>query len=129
MSDDPESEPSVALSAAASAEWNRLVEGVLRGVAHAMNNRAAALAALLELTTEPIEAATVLREIIGAEQQRVRELVRVLRVIGAPEGSREAFSPADVLDDVRLVFGVHPELRAESAAALTAVASKPTGSQ
>jgi hypothetical protein len=112
MPDDPQQPDSPpALSAAAVAEWVRLIEGVLRGVAHGLNNRAAALSALAELTSEPAEQPTVLREILDTEQQRVRDLVRVVRTIGAPRGDIEALLPDDVVDDVRAVLEHHPELR------------------
>ena len=111
MSDDPLHPDSPALSAAAAAEWLRLVEGVLRGVAHGLNNRAAALAALAELTSEPAEQPAVLREILGTEQERVRELVRAVRTIGASNGDVEALLPDDVVAEVRAVLGQHPDLR------------------
>jgi hypothetical protein len=112
MSDDPRDPDSApALSAAAVAEWVRLVESVLRGVAHGLNNRAAALAALVELTTAPAEQPSVLREILDTEQQRVRDIVRAVRTIGAPRGDAEALLPDDVVADVRAVLEQHPELR------------------
>lgn len=87
------------------------MENVLRGVAHGLNNRAAALSALVELTSEPAERPSVLREILDAEQQRVRDLVRAVLTIGAPRGDPEALSPADVVADVGIVLGQHPDLR------------------
>lgn len=112
MSDELQhSEPPPALSAAADAEWLRHVESVLRGVAHGLNNRAAALAALVELTSEPMEQPTVLREILDTEQQRVRDLVHSVRTIGAPRGEAEALLPADVAGDVDVVLAQHPDLR------------------
>jgi hypothetical protein len=112
MSDDPQlSDAAPALSPGAVAEWVRLVEAVLRGVAHALNNRAAALAALVELTSEPPERPAVLREILDTEQQRVRDIVRAVRTIGAPRGDAEALLPDDVAGDVRVVLEQHPELR------------------
>ena len=112
MSDDPRSSDSLpVLSAAAVAEWIRLVEGVLRGVAHALNNRAAALAALVELTSEPAEQPAVLHEILNTEQQRVRDIVRAVLTIGAPPGDAEALLPDDIATDVRAVLDQHPDLR------------------
>ena len=112
MSDDPHrSETGPALSAAAAAEWSRHVESVLRGVAHGLNNRAAALAAMVELTSEPAEPPSVLREILATEQQRVRDLVHAVRIIGAASGEAEALLPADVVGDVGLVLQQHPDLR------------------
>ena len=39
----------IQISSSAAAEWIAIVEAVLRGVAHALNNRGAALAAMAEL--------------------------------------------------------------------------------
>jgi hypothetical protein len=112
MSDDPHrAKPSPALSAAAAAEWTGLVESVLRGIAHGLNNRAAALAALIELTSEPAEQPPVLREILETEQRRVRDLVQAVRTIGAPGGDAEALMPEDVVADARAVLEQHPDLR------------------
>ena len=112
MSDDPpRTESPAELSAAASAEWIRHVENVLRGVAHALNNRAAALAALVELTSEPAEAPAVLREIVSTEQQRVRDLVQVIRALGPPRAGEEAFLPVDVVQEVALLLDHYPAMR------------------
>ena len=112
MSDDPgRSEPSPALSAAAAAEWIGLVGSVLRGIAHGLNNRGAALAALAELTSDPAEHASVLHEILAAEQLRVRELAHAVRMISEWRGAAEALLPADVIGDVSVVLAHHPDLR------------------
>ena len=125
MSDEPRpSEPSPALSAAAAAEWMRNVEIVLRGVAHGLNNRAAALAALVELTSEPAEQPTILRDILHTEQQRVRTLVHVVRTIGDARGAPEALSPADVVADVVAVLEQHPDLR-DGAVQIDAIEGSP----
>lgn len=99
------------MTAAAANEWTRLVDSVLRGVAHTLNNRGAALAALVELTSEPAEQPAVLREILDTEQQRVRELVQALRTVGTTGGEAEALLPDDVIADVVVVLGQHPDLR------------------
>lgn len=112
MSEDSQpTEQELRLSAAAAAEWNRHVESVLRGVAHALNNRAAALAALIELTSEPAEEPAVLREILGSEQRRVSAIVQTVRAMGMPQSDAEAVLPADVAADVRVVLEQHPDLR------------------
>ena len=112
MSDDPQGfENSPALSATAAAEWIGCVEGVLRGVAHGLNNRAAAVSALVELSSEPAEPAAVLHEILTTEQYRVRDLVQVVRIIGTARAAPEALMPADVARDVALVLEHHPDLR------------------
>jgi hypothetical protein len=112
MSANPQAfESTPALSATAAAEWTACVESVLRGVAHGLNNRAAALSAVVELSSEPAEAPAVVREILMTEQQRVRDLVQVVRIIGTPRMAPEALMPADVARDVSLVLEHHPDLR------------------
>lgn len=112
MSDDSQGfENTAALSATAASQWTECVENVLRGVAHGLNNRAAALAALVELSSEPAEAPAVIREILMTEQQRVRDLVQVVRIIGTAPAAPEALMPADLARDVSLVLEHHPALR------------------
>src|SRR5688572_9513570 len=84
------------LSAAALQEWTSHVENVLRGVAHALNNRAAALSAVMELAKDPTEDTDVVGSILSSEMERVTELVAVVRSVGVPKQSAEAFAPADV---------------------------------
>jgi len=99
------------LTAEAIAEWNGHVESVLRGIAHALNNRAAALSALVELTTEPAEEASVIRSILGTELERVLNMVRVLRSIGGSRGAAEAFTPGDAAAEASLVLEQYAEHR------------------
>lgn len=99
------------LSPEAIAEWNLHVESVLRGMAHALNNRAAALSALIELTNEPAEKPPVIQSILGTELERVSEIVRVLRSIGAPRGAVEAFTPGDAAAEAMLVLQLYAEHR------------------
>lgn len=99
------------LSPEAIAEWNLHVESVLRGMAHALNNRAAALSALIELTNEPAEKPSVIQSILGTELERVSEIVRVLRSIGAPRGAVEAFTPGDAAAEAMLVLQLYAEHR------------------
>lgn len=99
------------LSPEAIAEWNLHVESVLRGMAHALNNRAAALSALIELTNEPAEKPPVIQSILGTELERVSEIVRVLRSIGAPRGAVEAFTPGDAAAEALLVLRLYAEHR------------------
>lgn len=100
-----------ALSAEAIAEWNAHVESVLRGIAHALNNRAAALSALVELTSEPPEAPPVIRSILGTELERVQGLVGVLRSVSTRRGAVEAFTPGDAAMEAGAVLEVLTELR------------------
>ena len=100
-----------ALSAEAIVEWNGHVESVLRGIAHALNNRAAALSALVELTSEPPEEPPVIRSILGTELDRVQGLVGVLRSVATRRGAVEAFTPGDAAAEAGAVLEVLTELR------------------
>jgi hypothetical protein len=100
-----------ALSAEAIVEWNGHVESVLRGIAHALNNRAAALSALMELTSEPPEDPPVIRSILGTELDRVQSLVGVLRSVATRRGAVEAFTPGDAAAEAAAVLDVVTELR------------------
>jgi hypothetical protein len=101
----------VALSAGAAAEWTRIVEDVMRGIGHALNNRAAALSAVIELTAPPAEEPAVIREILRGEMDKVQAIVQVLRSVGGARSDAEAFTPGDVAGDARLVLEYHAEWR------------------
>jgi len=103
--DDP-----LELSAAAWQEWNRTVESILRGIAHALNNRAAALSAVIELALDG-EGAESTATILKAELKKFRELSAVTRTIGAPRHGTEALAPRDAAADVMAVLGVHADQR------------------
>lgn len=92
-------------------EWTHHVESVLRGLAHALNNRAAALSAVIELSREPDDDPDATRGILEGEMQRVADLVRVVRAIGAPRGDAEAFAPADLVTDLSAILDLHADLR------------------
>lgn len=105
-------------------EWTHHIESVLRGLAHALNNRAAALSAVVELSREPDDDPDATRGILEGEMARVSELVRVVRAIGAPRGDAEAFSPADIVPDVAAVLELHADLR-DRAVAIDAEGAPP----
>lgn len=98
-------------SAPALREWTHHVESVLRGIAHSMNNRAAALSAVAELSSDPGDDAEEMREILEAEMSRIQELVHAIRLVGAVRDTVEALAPADVLADVKRVLALHTDLR------------------
>lgn len=98
------------LSAAAQLEWNGHVEAVLRGVAHALNNRAAALSALIQLSDDG-EAAPTLRTILATELDRVTGLAAAIRSIGTPRAGEEAFAPGDAANEAREVLQLHADMR------------------
>lgn len=108
------SQPDHELSAAALREWEGHVENVLRGVAHALNNRAASVLAVVELWNEPEPASGSTRALLEGEVQRLRDLVDVVRAVGASRGEVEAFEPADAVRAARAVIGLHADLRERS---------------
>jgi hypothetical protein len=100
--------PIVDLSAAAWYEWNCNVEGILRGVAHALNNRAAALSAVMELASDGDASAA---SILKSELQKVRDLSAVVRTIGTPRQGTEALAPREAAADALAVLGMHADQR------------------
>jgi hypothetical protein len=108
---DPQPQDMQEFSAPALREWSRHVEAVLRGLAHSMNNRAAAISAVLELSREPDDDPAATRQILEDEMVRIQELVRSVRAVGAPRHDVEALSPADLVPDAMGVIELHGELR------------------
>jgi hypothetical protein len=105
--------PTPELSANALREWDGHLEDVLRGVAHALNNRAASVSAVVELWTAPDDA-NGSRSLLAAEAQRLRDLVNVVRTVGAQHGPVEAFEPAEAVESARTVISLHAGLRERS---------------
>jgi len=75
-----------------------------------LNNRAAALSAVLELARDPAEDSAV-SAILGTELERVGDLVSAVRSMVAGKGGREAFDPADVALEAQAILQLHAELR------------------
>ena len=99
-------------SAAALQEWGRNVESVIRGISHALNNRAAALSAVIELSRDPIgDDAAAVNSILRGELLRVGELAQVIRTIGTPRHGEEAFAPKDAALDSLAALQLHIEHR------------------
>jgi hypothetical protein len=98
------------LGAAAQAEWNRHVEAVLRGIAHALNNRAAALSALVQLADDS-EPAETLRTLLSGELDRVGGLAAAIRSIAKAGEGEEAFLPSDAAAESRAVLALHSDQR------------------
>jgi hypothetical protein len=107
----PSNDPVPNLSAAALAEWDGHMESVLRGVAHALNNRAASMSALMTLCMEPDYTRESTQVMLSAEVERLRDLVSVVRAIGAPKGGIEAFDPADAARSASAVLALHAAFR------------------
>jgi hypothetical protein len=107
-------DPTTTLSMAAHLEWEGHAESVLRGVAHALNNRAASMSALMALCMEPDYTPTSTRDLLATEVDRLHGIVGVVRTIGAPRGDTEAFEPADAAGSAKSVLGLHAAMRDRS---------------
>jgi hypothetical protein len=97
----------------------------MRGIAHALNNRAAALSAVIELAREPDDDPSSTSSILSTELERVRSLAEVVRSVGAPRSGMEAFSPRDAAIEALAVLKLHAEQR-EHHIAIDAAAAPPT---
>lgn len=102
------------LSLAAAAEWLRHVESILRGVGHALNNRASAIAASVDLLAgaggDPGDAAAG-RELAADEARRIAAIARLIRSLGDVEGGAQAFAPADVAAEAAEILALHRDFR------------------
>jgi hypothetical protein len=105
------SDPTPTLSASAVLEWEGHAESVLRGVAHALNNRAASMSALMSLCMEPDYTPKSTRDMLASEVSRLHEIVGVVRTIGVSTGDAEAFEPADAANTAKNVLALHPAMR------------------
>ena len=101
----------VPLSAEALREWEGHVEDILRGVAHALNNRAASVSAMLELSMDAERGDSATRPFLAVELQRLQELVDVVRAVGGPRAAPEAFDARDAAATARAVMVLHAALR------------------
>lgn len=99
------------LSAAALLEWEGHAQSVLRGVAHALNNRAASISALMTLCAEPDHTPNATRELLSVEVDRLGELAGVVRIVGAPTGNVEPFEASDAARSALAVLALHAGLR------------------
>lgn len=99
------------LSAASAAEWTHHLENILRGVGHALNNRAAALAAVMEITSGDAADARAARDLTGEESRQLAALARVLRTIDAGDGAPQAFVPGDAVADALALLELHRDFR------------------
>lgn len=95
------------LSAEALREWTTHAESIMRGLAHALNNRAAALSAIVELAREADDDPDGTRIIVNDELQRMRDLVDVARFLGPASGEAEALSPLDVAEEALALLRLH----------------------
>lgn len=113
------------LSIAAAAEWSHHVENILRGVGHALNNRASAIAASVELLDgdggDPSDAAAG-RAIAADEARRIAGIARVIRSLSEVAGGPQAFAPADVAAEAAEILALHRDFREGAPAFETAAA-------
>jgi hypothetical protein len=91
---------------AALQEWSGHVESIMRGIAHALNNRAAALSAVIELSAETTDDPEI-GSILKTELDRMRHLAQIVRVIGVPRRGNDAFSPRDAANEATAVLNLH----------------------
>lgn len=84
------------------------MESILRGVGHALNNRAAALGALMELADDGMDAG--MRDLAEGEVRRVSQLARALLILG-DAGEAQAFAPADAGREALALLEVHRDVR------------------
>ena len=105
----PQDDPKV--TAESLREWGHHVECVLRGLAHALNNRAAALSAVIELSSEPDDDPAATRQILIEEMSRVQDLVKVVRAVGVPRPGAEAIAPMDLVPEIQGVLALHADLK------------------
>ncbi len=116
------------LSAAALAEWLGHVEQVLQGIAHSLNNRAGALSAVLELTSDPeaTEGGGVAGTLalLRSEVERLGELSAAVRSLGAPRAAAAAVLPVDAVVDALAILELHAGL-GDRTVAIDATAAPP----
>lgn len=125
MTDHAHIDETPQLSAAAQREWGEHVESVLKGLAHALNNRAAALSGMLGISRYSDLDNSAADAILGAELERVQELVMAVRSIGAPEGGPETFAPADAATEALAILALHADQR-ERTVTIDATSAAPT---
>lgn len=100
-----------ALGEAALREWQSIAEQVMRGIVHSLNNRSAALSAVLELSRDAGDDATGVVSILSTEIQRVAELSRLGRTLAVPRDVEEAIDVAHAAEEAALVLRFHAGLR------------------
>lgn len=116
MNDEEKSPGPPPLSGTALEEWTRTVEHVMRGVAHALNNRAAALSAVIELSRDPEgDDHAAIESILSGELRRVTEIASAVRTLAPPRiDSPEALVPQDVVAECLALIELHIEHRDRS---------------
>jgi hypothetical protein len=87
--------------------WPTLLEAILRGVGHALSNRAAGLLALAEIPMDEHDAESL--GMLPHEAARLQELLRIVKLLPAETAAvPAALLIADVARDACAVMALHP---------------------
>jgi hypothetical protein len=87
--------------------WTELADALVRGLAHALSNRVAALMALMDLGPGDLSADE--SQLFPREIDRLQDINRLLKLLPADIHARvEAVLPRDVLSDAIALMSVHP---------------------
>ncbi len=90
-------------------EWALLLEDLLRGLVHAMNNRITALSAFAELAAQDSIAPEL--ELLRHEIQRLYEVSALVGVLASRSDSVDALEVGTVLDAALEIHSHHPRIR------------------
>jgi nitrogen-specific signal transduction histidine kinase len=92
--------------------WSRLVDGLLRGIHHELNNRTAALAGVEQAIASGSDMTEPLREMLAAELVRMRKAVALMgRIPGSAPGKVEPLRVQDALEAALALASLHPTSR------------------
>jgi hypothetical protein len=90
-------------------EWTLLLEDLLRGLVHAMNNRVTALSAFAEMAAMDNETLDV--DMLRHEINRLHAVSSMVGVLALRSSEREALELSGVLDVALNVHSHHPRIR------------------
>lgn len=92
--------------------WLTVLDGLVGGIHHALNNRTAALAAVAQVLEGEIPSGSALRGLFTQEMERLRATVGLLAAIPRSRVARsEPVQVTDLIPDLRSLFGLHHDLR------------------
>jgi len=104
-------EMAVSISAPGAADWQQLSDELLAGLAHALNNRVAALSVCAELANLGDE--QMLRDgVLLTEVSRLSRVGALVGLLPARGHAPEALQIAPVLEDAIALHSHHPRMRA-----------------
>ena len=108
--------PSATRGAGQADDWTTISNELLQGLIHALNNRVAALGALVELARlDPQEAAESLEGLTG-ELTQLGRVNALFALLPDRRSEAEALELPDLLDDALALHAHHPRLRNETCA-------------